>query len=179
MAEHHHVKPSYESEAAPVGRDDRQGGVEIKDRGLFDFLGKKEDKKPQEEALVSEFEKVSVSEPKPKVDQGYYKDEPKVDQGYYKDEPKPKVDQGYYKDEPKVDQGYHKEEPKVGGYYKEEPKVAGYYKEEPKVEESYKKEEEKEKKEHGLLGKLHRSGSSSSSVSSNKHYSFSFYLFWL
>lgn len=171
MAEHH-IKPSYESEAAPV-RDDRQGGVETKDRGLFDFLGKKEDKKPQEEALVSEFEKVSVSEPKPKVDQGYYKDEPKVDQGYYKDEPK--VDQGYYKDEPKFDQGYHKEEPKpkVEGYYKEEPKVEGYYKEEPKVEEYYKKDEEKDKKEQqGLLGKLHRSGSSSSSVSSNKHFSF-------
>jgi hypothetical protein len=168
MAEHHHVKPSYESEAAPVRREEQQGGVETKDRGLFDFLGKKEDKKPQEEVLVSEFEKVSVSEPKPKVDQGYYKDEPKVDQGYFKDEPK--VDQGYYKDEPKFDQGYHKEEPKVN---------QGYYKEEPKVEESYKKEEEREKKEHGLLGKLHRSGSSSSSVSSNSHFSFSFYLFWL
>jgi hypothetical protein len=167
MAEHHHVKPSYESEAAPVRREDQQGGVETKDRGLFDFLGKKEDKKPQEEVLVSEFEKVSVSEPKPKVDQGYYKDEPKVDQGYFKDEPKV---EGYYKDEPKFDQGYHKEEPKVD---------QGYYKEEPKVEESYKKEEEREKKEHGLLGKLHRSGSSSSSVSSNSHFSFSFYLFWL
>lgn len=37
--------------------------VEIKDRGVFDFLGKKkEEATPQEEAIVTEFEKVKVSE---------------------------------------------------------------------------------------------------------------------
>ncbi|GAA4669509.1 hypothetical protein GCM10023197_26020 [Gordonia humi] len=35
---------------------------EIKDRGLFDFLGKKEAEKPQEEVIVTEFEKVKVSD---------------------------------------------------------------------------------------------------------------------
>ncbi|PQP95867.1 phosphoprotein ECPP44 [Prunus yedoensis var. nudiflora] len=37
-------------------------GGEIKDRGLFDFLGKKEEKKPEEEVIVTEFEKVKVSD---------------------------------------------------------------------------------------------------------------------
>lgn len=37
--------------------------VEVKDRGLFSFLGKKEEEKPQEEVMTAEFEKVSVSEP--------------------------------------------------------------------------------------------------------------------
>lgn len=35
---------------------------EVKDRGLFDFLGKKEAEKPQEEVIVTEFEKVKVSD---------------------------------------------------------------------------------------------------------------------
>ena len=36
---------------------------EIKDRGLFDILGKKkEEEKPQEEAIATEFEKVKVSD---------------------------------------------------------------------------------------------------------------------
>lgn len=45
--------------------------VEVKDRGVFDFLGKKkeekedQEKKPHQEdqAIVTEFEKVKVSEP--------------------------------------------------------------------------------------------------------------------
>lgn len=38
--------------------------MESKDRGLFDFMGKKEEEKPQEEVIVTEFEeKVQVSEP--------------------------------------------------------------------------------------------------------------------
>lgn len=44
--------------------------VETKDRGLFDFLGKKEEekhKKPQEEVIVTEFEKVKVTEPEPET----------------------------------------------------------------------------------------------------------------
>lgn len=37
--------------------------VETQDRGVFDFLGKKkEEEKPQEEVIVTEFEKVKVSE---------------------------------------------------------------------------------------------------------------------
>lgn len=37
--------------------------AEIKDRGLFDMLGKKkQDQKPQEEAIATEFEKVKVSD---------------------------------------------------------------------------------------------------------------------
>lgn len=81
-------------------------GGEIKDRGLFDFLGKKEEEKPQEEVIVTEFEKVKVSD---------------------HEAPRP-----------------HHHEP-----------------------ESYKveQEEEKEKKHGSLLEKLHRSDSSSSSVS--------------
>ncbi|KAK3038860.1 hypothetical protein RJ639_028582 [Escallonia herrerae] len=75
------------------------GETEVKDRGLFDFMGKKEEeKKPcEEQVIVSEFEKVQVSDPEP-----------------------------------------------------------------AKI-----KEEEGEKK-HGLLEKLHRSGSSSSSSSSDE-----------
>lgn len=40
--------------------------VEVQDRGVFDFLGKKKEEEkpqPQEEAIVTEFEKVTVSEP--------------------------------------------------------------------------------------------------------------------
>jgi len=41
--------------------------VETTDRGLFDFMKKKEEQKPQEETIVAEFqEKVQVSEPEPK-----------------------------------------------------------------------------------------------------------------
>nr|QMS43732.1 Cor47 [Betula platyphylla] len=70
MAEEHQNKPSYEYETAV--RDDQQGGVETKDRGLFDFLGKKQEEKPQEEVLVNEFEKVKVSDQShPKVDEYY------------------------------------------------------------------------------------------------------------
>lgn len=94
MAEEYHNKPSHEYETT-VGVDRQE--EETKDRGLFDFLGKKEEEKPQEEVIATEFEKVTVSEPEPKV-------------------------------------------------------------------EEY-KEEEKDEKKHGLLEKLHRSNSSSSSVS--------------
>lgn len=94
MAEEHQ-KTVHESEPAVAG----EGSVESKDRGLFDFLGKKEEKKPEEEVIASELDqKVHVSE-----------------------QPLP-----------------------------------------PKVEET--KVEEEEKKP-SLLEKLHRSGSSSSSVS--------------
>ena len=57
MAEEHHSK-SHECEPTAVA----EGAVETKDRGLFDFLGKKEEEKPQEEVIVTEFEKVQVSE---------------------------------------------------------------------------------------------------------------------
>ncbi|XP_039029257.1 uncharacterized protein LOC120163365 [Hibiscus syriacus] len=39
--------------------------MESKDRGLFDFMGKKKEKKPQEEPLVTEFDKVKIKESKP------------------------------------------------------------------------------------------------------------------
>ncbi|XP_031254593.1 phosphoprotein ECPP44 [Pistacia vera] len=63
MAEEHHNK-SHEFESTVVG----EGAVETKDRGMFDFLGKKEEEKPQEEVIVTEFAKVQVSEPEPKVE---------------------------------------------------------------------------------------------------------------
>ncbi|KAF2310180.1 hypothetical protein GH714_007087 [Hevea brasiliensis] len=66
MAEQDHHK-SHESETPVVG-----GGaaVETKDRGLFDFMGKKEEEKPQEEVIVTEFEeKVQVSDPEPKEEE--------------------------------------------------------------------------------------------------------------
>jgi hypothetical protein len=69
-----HINPSYES---PVG-DDQKGGVQTKDRGLCDFLGKRKDeKKPQEEVIVTEFEKCKVSEPEPKVEEHYKQEEQK------------------------------------------------------------------------------------------------------
>ncbi|KAF5455689.1 hypothetical protein F2P56_025239, partial [Juglans regia] len=68
MAEEHHNKSSYEYETAAV--DDRQVDVEKTDRGLFNFHGKKEEEKQQEEAIVTEFDqKVTVSGCEPKVDQ--------------------------------------------------------------------------------------------------------------
>lgn len=61
MAEHH------ESETKVVVEE---AEVEAKDRGLFDFLKKKdEDERPQEEVIVTEFEKVQVSEPEPKIEE--------------------------------------------------------------------------------------------------------------
>lgn len=93
MAEEHHKKShEYESKVGDGG------AVETQDRGLFNFLGKKEEEKPQEEVIVTEFEKVQVSEAEPHA---------------------------------------------------------------VRVQEEHKDEEKK----HGLLEKLHRSGSSSSSVS--------------
>lgn len=63
------------------------GPVETQDRGMFDFLGKKkEEEKPvHHEQMVSEFEKVKVSEPEPAyvdcsskpVEHGYHHEEPK------------------------------------------------------------------------------------------------------
>lgn len=47
--------------------------VEIKDRGVFDFLGKKkeEKEKPGQDSIVTEFEKVKVSEePEKKEEEG-------------------------------------------------------------------------------------------------------------
>jgi len=44
--------------------------VEVQDRGVFDFLGKKkEEEKPQEEVIVTEFEKVTVSEEEKKEEE--------------------------------------------------------------------------------------------------------------
>lgn len=58
MAEEHHHHKTHECEPAV------EGTVETQDRGIFDFLGKKEEEKVQEEVIVAEFEeKVQVSEP--------------------------------------------------------------------------------------------------------------------
>lgn len=49
-----------------------EGAVETKDRGMLDFLGKKEEEKPQHHdqgVIATEFEKVHVSEPQPKVEE--------------------------------------------------------------------------------------------------------------
>lgn len=55
---------------------EESGAVETKDRGLFDFLGKKEEEKPQEEVIGTEFEeKLHVSEPETKVEEEHKKKE--------------------------------------------------------------------------------------------------------
>ncbi|KAF5462192.1 hypothetical protein F2P56_018220 [Juglans regia] len=76
--EQYHNKGSHEYESAVVDHDRKEDAVESTDRGLFaDLLGKKEEKKPQEEVIVStdQFEeKVAVSEvPEPKVEKEEYK----------------------------------------------------------------------------------------------------------
>ncbi|KAE8690321.1 lysine-specific histone demethylase 1-like protein 1-like [Hibiscus syriacus] len=55
-----------EEHANKVSGFDEQGAVESKDRGMFDFLGKKEEQKaePQHEAVATEFEKVKIEETK-------------------------------------------------------------------------------------------------------------------
>lgn len=75
MAEEHHKK-SHDYEAK-VG--DEVHAVETQDRGLFDLMGKKEEAKPQEEVIATEFEKVKVSEPEHHVvaEEGKHKDEEK------------------------------------------------------------------------------------------------------
>lgn len=81
MAEEHHNKGSHEYESAVVDHDRKEDAVESKDRGLFaDLLGKKEEKKPQEEVIGNDQfeEKVAVSEaPEPKVEKEEYKEEEK------------------------------------------------------------------------------------------------------
>lgn len=55
---------------------EESGAVETKDRGLFDFLGKKEEEKPQEEVIATDFEeKLQVSEPETKVEEEHKKKE--------------------------------------------------------------------------------------------------------
>lgn len=74
MADEYQSKSSHEYETTVVDGQGRP--VETKDRGLFEFMGKKEDKKAQEEVLVSEFDqKVTVSEPESKL--GEYKEDEK------------------------------------------------------------------------------------------------------
>ncbi|KAB5557742.1 hypothetical protein DKX38_008651 [Salix brachista] len=49
---------------------EKSGSVETKDRGLFNFLGKKEEEKPQEEVNAAEFkEKLKLSEHETKVEE--------------------------------------------------------------------------------------------------------------
>ena len=63
MAEEHTNKaPECESN---IGGE---GAVETKDRGLFNFFGKKEEK-PQEEVIATEFEKVKIEETKVQEEQ--------------------------------------------------------------------------------------------------------------
>lgn len=85
MAEQHHQKSSHESEPTVGG----EGSVEAKDRGLFDFLGKKEEEKPQDqEVIASEFDqKVQLSEQHepPKVE------EPKTEETKVEEEKKPSL----------------------------------------------------------------------------------------
>ncbi|KAK8585222.1 hypothetical protein V6N13_139157 [Hibiscus sabdariffa] len=59
MAEEHTNK-SPEVETNVAGEEE----VESTDRGLFDFMGKKEEDKPQEEVPVTEFDKVKIEETK-------------------------------------------------------------------------------------------------------------------
>ena len=83
MAGEYNKSHEYETKA------EEGGPVETQDRGMFDFLGKKKEEKPvhheQEEVMVSEFEKVKVSEPEPAyvdcsskpAEHGYHHEEPK------------------------------------------------------------------------------------------------------
>ncbi|KAK8623251.1 hypothetical protein V6N13_118139 [Hibiscus sabdariffa] len=69
MAEEHTNKVAqFESN---VGGDNE--AVESKDRGMFDFLGKKEEEqpKPQQEAIATEFEKVKIDESNSKAEDGH------------------------------------------------------------------------------------------------------------
>ena len=66
MEEEHHHSKTHECETTVVAEE---AAVETKDRGIFDFLGKKEEEKPQEEVIVTDFEKVTISEPEPKVEE--------------------------------------------------------------------------------------------------------------
>ncbi|KAK8512598.1 hypothetical protein V6N13_082864 [Hibiscus sabdariffa] len=73
MAEEHTNKVAeFESN---VGGD--HGAVESKDRGMFDFLGKKEEEqpKPQQEAIATEFENFKIEESK--AEDGYREGEKK------------------------------------------------------------------------------------------------------
>ncbi|XP_010539809.1 PREDICTED: dehydrin ERD14-like [Tarenaya hassleriana] len=59
------VKNVTEQEAPRVATDESSETAEVKDRGLFDFMGKKDEAKP-EESIATEFDhKVQVSEPVP------------------------------------------------------------------------------------------------------------------
>lgn len=88
VAEEERSNDQYGQPTTVVGVDEvAVAPVETKDRGLFDFMGKKEeekDKKPQddEEVIVTEFEKVKVSEPEPEPET---KEECKEEGGEKKD----------------------------------------------------------------------------------------------
>lgn len=72
MAEEGHYNRENKGEECESTLDHGPEGVEhTTDRGLFDFLGKKDaEKKPtEEEVMASEFDKVKVSEPEPKVEE--------------------------------------------------------------------------------------------------------------
>nr|ACT10283.1 dehydrin [Camellia sinensis] len=70
---HHHLgdeKSHDECESTVISSTNTdEVEVETQDRGLFGFMGnKEEEKKPEEEVMVTEFEKVHVSEPEPKFE---------------------------------------------------------------------------------------------------------------
>lgn len=67
MAEEYKNVPEHETPKIAT-EESSETKAEVKDRGLFDFLGKKEEAKPQETPLESEFEhKTQISEPAPFV----------------------------------------------------------------------------------------------------------------
>ena len=79
-----HEHDTKAEEAGPVETQ----AHDMQDRGLFDFLGKKKEEKPQEEGLASEFdEKVKVSESEPSsvdyskpAEHGYHPEEHKKEE---------------------------------------------------------------------------------------------------
>lgn len=72
--EHHHVNLSDEMDVKPMITREEPTEMDIKDRGMFDFMGKKdEEKKPEGDVLATDLEKVHVSEPEKKIE------EPKVE----------------------------------------------------------------------------------------------------
>lgn len=77
--QHHHHETKVEEPCETAVPKVEECAVEASDRGLFDFAGKKEEKKCEEEAIADEFEhKVQVCEPEKKEE---YVEEEKKHEG--------------------------------------------------------------------------------------------------
>ncbi|GAB4828410.1 hypothetical protein Ancab_035408 [Ancistrocladus abbreviatus] len=68
MADQEHNYDHHHQQEGEIIKSEEAVPVESTDRGIFDFMKKKDEEKPQEEVIVTEFEKVHVSEHEPKVE---------------------------------------------------------------------------------------------------------------